>query len=237
MPRLPTVLLVEDDPAVGEAVAGLLSQRGFAPRWARTAGEAMALMDQDPADVVILDLGLPDRDGLELLDELRRDHRAPVLILTARSGSRDKVGGLERGADDYLVKPFDPEELVARIRALLRRAGRLPTAPLTLGPLVLDASQRLLRCQERQVALTGREVELLEALASVPGKVWTRSQLLDTVWGYDAEVDDRAVDTAVKRLRRKMAQVLPPDVREGDPRWPRIRTLYGVGYCLEGLRW
>jgi DNA-binding response OmpR family regulator len=240
------VLVVEDDPAVGEAVVALLQARGFAARLAPTGRQGLALLDEAAFDLCVLDIVLPDISGIEVLRELRRYHQLPVLLLTARGASRDKVEGLEAGADDYLVKPFDPGELVARLRALLRRSGKLTTEPLHLGACVLDPATRTLSLGEASVALTQREVELLETLASVPGKVWTRSQLLSAVWGYDSDVDDRTVDSTVKRLRRKIDDLGgaggEPDgggrePQGGDGGAFAIRTLYGVGYRLEGVRW
>jgi DNA-binding response OmpR family regulator len=235
--RRPDVLLVEDDPAVGEAIQFLLERNGFAVRWSRLGREAVEVMDAAPADVLILDLGLPDLSGLDVLREVRTYHRAPVLVLTARSASQDKVAGLDAGADDYLVKPFDAPELLARLRALLRRSGKLATQPVTLGAWELEPATRRLKAGSGASAeLTQREVELLETLASVPGKVWTRSQLLEAVWGYETDVDDRTVDSTVKRLRRKM-DVLAAQTAAGDRPAPVIRTLYGVGYRMDGLTW
>lgn len=242
--RRPDVLLVEDDPAVGEAVMGLLEQSAFAVRWTRFGREAVSQMDETPADVLVLDIGLPDMSGYDVLREIRRYHKAPVLLLTARSGSSDKVQGLDGGADDYIVKPFDPPELLARLRALLRRSGRLDTQPVPLGRWELDPATRTLKADARSVELTQREVELLETLASVPGKVWTRSQLLETVWGYESDVDERTVDSTVKRLRRKMDGLVPESESESEPQadtvkasHPVIHTLYGVGYRMDGLTW
>jgi DNA-binding response OmpR family regulator len=243
--RTVRVLLVEDDPAVGTAVRALLSDHGFEADLAPTGRAGLARLDDGAYDLVILDIVLPDLSGIEVLRELRRFHQVPVLMLTARSASTDKVNGLDAGADDYLVKPFDPPELVARLRALLRRAGKLTTDPVALGRCQLDPSTRMLSLDERSVELTAREVDLLETLASVPGKVWTRSQLVSSVWGYDAEVDDRTVDSVVKRLRRKLEHLVEDGDGAGeDPAGtpaaegvPAIRTLYGVGYRLDGIRW
>lgn len=235
--RRPDVLLVEDDPAVGEAVQFLLERNGFAVRWTRLGREAVEAMDAAPADVLILDLGLPDLSGLDVLREVRAYHRAPVLVLTARSASQDKVAGLDAGADDYLVKPFDAPELLARLRALLRRSGKLATQPIALGAWELEPATRRLKAGTGACAeLTQREVELLETLASVPGKVWTRSQLLEAVWGYETDVDDRTVDSTIKRLRRKM-DALASQTPTADRPPPVIRTLYGVGYRMDGLTW
>jgi DNA-binding response OmpR family regulator len=239
MQRATSVLLVEDDPAVGNAVTALLEAKQFQVRLAATGRAGLALVDEAGFDLVVLDIVLPDISGIAVLREMRRYHRVPVLLLTARSASHDKVEGLEAGADDYLVKPFDPAELVARLRALLRRSGKLSTDPLRLGAFVLDPGTRALVLGGREAILTQREVELLECLASVPGKVWTRSQLLSAVWGYDTEVDDRTVDSTVKRLRKKVEGLVEGaggGAGEGAE-VPAIRTLYGVGYRLEGVRW
>ncbi len=241
MQRTTQVLLVEDDPAVGGAVTALLESKQFSVRLATNGRAGLVAVDETGFDLVVLDIVLPDISGIEVLRELRRFHQVPVLLLTARSASRDKVEGLEAGADDYLVKPFDPAELVARLRALLRRSGKLATDPVRLGAAVLDPATRALTVGREQVVLTQREVELLECLASVPGKVWTRSQLLSAVWGYDTEVDDRTVDSTVKRLRKKIeglvevAGVTGGDGADGGV--PAIRTLYGVGYRLDGVNW
>ena len=241
--RTARVLLVEDDPAVGGAVKALLEATGFEADLAPTGRRGLALVDETAYDLAVLDIVLPDISGIDVLRDMRRFHRLPVLLLTARSSSRDKVDGLDAGADDYLVKPFDPAELVARLRALLRRSGKLDTEPRQIGAFRLDPSTRALSCGEASVVLTQREVDLLETLASVPGKVWTRSQLLSAVWGYDTDVDDRTVDSTVKRLRKKvecLAQEAGADAAgggDGAGTAPAVRTLYGVGYRLEGVRW
>jgi DNA-binding response OmpR family regulator len=238
--RATQVLLVEDDPAVGDAVTALLASKGFDVRLCADGRAGLRAIDESGFDLVVLDIVLPDISGIDVLREMRRFHQVPVLLLTARAGSRDKVQGLEAGADDYLVKPFDPAELVARLRALLRRSGKLATEPVRFGACILDPATRALSLGTAQTLLTQREVELLESLGSVPGKVWTRSQLLSAVWGYDTDVDDRTVDSTVKRLRRKMDALAsegcgPDGPDEGGV--PAIRTLYGVGYRLEGVHW
>lgn len=238
MQRATRVLLVEDDPAVADAVKVLLETRQFTVDVAATGHDGLGRVDDAAYDLCVLDIVLPDISGIEVLRELRRYHQVPVLLLTARSASRDKVAGLDAGADDYLVKPFDPAELVARLRALLRRSGRLATEPVPLGSCELDPATRMLRLGQAETALTQREVDLLESLASVPGKVWTRSQLLSAVWGYDADVDDRTVDSTVKRLRKKVEGLIQDaavDAEQGGVL--AIRTLYGVGYRLDGVRW
>lgn len=238
MHRSARVLLVEDDPAVGDAVTALLEGTGFEVQLCATGRGGLDAVDEGTSDLVVLDIVLPDISGIEVLRQLRRYHQLPVLLLTARSTSHDKVLGLEAGADDYLVKPFDPAELVARLRALLRRSGKLGTDPVRLGACVLDPGTRALSLGAAETALTQREVDLLESLASVPGKVWTRSQLLSAVWGYDSEVDDRTVDSTIKRLRKKL-EVLEAEAASTDAsaRAPAIRTLYGVGYRLDGVNW
>lgn len=175
-------------------------------------------------DALVLDLMLPGLSGLELLSELRSTSTVPVLIVTARDRTPDKVRGLRLGADDYLVKPFDPEELVARVDALLRRSGRLARPVATRGELVVDPVQYRACYQGRDLGLSPREVEILHLLVSAPNRTFTRQQLLDHVWGQAQTVDERAVDTAVTRLRRKLEQLVPVD--EGL----RVQTVWGVGY-------
>ena len=190
-------------------------------------GGLLALDDVEaaPPDVVVLDLGLPDIDGIEVVRRLRgAGHSMPVCILSARDEVTDRVGGLEAGADDYLVKPFALEELVARLRALLRRGG-----PATVGPLIeveelrIDPARREAWIGDRALVLTRREFDLLAALARHPGRVRSREQLLSTVWGYDFAVDSNVVDVFIGYLRRKLEA-------GGEPRL--IHTVRGVGFMV-----
>ncbi|MGH3739522.1 MAG: response regulator [Micromonosporaceae bacterium] len=219
------VLLVEDDASIREIVALTLQRAGLRVTTAVSGREGLLRAQRGTADLVILDVMLPELDGLEVCRELRRSSRVPVLMLTALTDLVDVVVGLESGADDYLRKPFEPAELVARVRALLRR-GTAPVEPsaIAVGGIVVDAGTHTVRKNGDPVALTATEFRLLYELARRPGQVFTRKMLLDLVWNYDYLGDSRLVDVAVQRLRSKV---------EDDPRHPRlIHTVRGVGYQL-----
>jgi DNA-binding response OmpR family regulator len=176
--------------------------------------------------LIVLDLGLPDLDGLDVARALRKESNVPIIMLTARGDESDKLVGLELGADDYLTKPFSPKELVARVRAVLRRTENLQSSPgrelIRTGDLTLDLPRMRVTLGQRQVELTPTEFELLAALAGQPGRIFTRAQLLDTVRGVAFESYERAIDAHIKNIRRKL---------EPEPREPRyILTIYGVGY-------
>ncbi len=220
-----TVLLVDDEPKILEVVRDYLADAGFT---VVTASDGQPALDQARAlvpDLVVLDLGLPALDGLDVARELRRRSAVPIIMLTARSGEVDRVLGLEIGADDYLVKPFSPRELVARVRAVLRRTdGRLSDdqAPVTVGDVVVDPSRRRVTVAGRTVELTATEFELVAHLARQPGRVFTRAQLLDVIHGIVVESYERAIDAHVKNIRRKL---------EPEPHRPRyVLTVHGVGY-------
>jgi two-component system, OmpR family, alkaline phosphatase synthesis response regulator PhoP len=187
---------------------------------------ALALARARRPDALVLDLGLPRVDGLDVIRAIRRDSRVPILILSARGDETDRVSGLELGADDYVTKPFSPRELVARVRAVLRRAEAAPLADerITAGDVELDLRRRRVTVAGRTVTLTPTEFELLATLAREPGRVWTRAQLLDAVHGFSLETYERAIDGHIRNLRRK----LEPD--EAAPRY--VRTVHGVGYAL-----
>ncbi len=232
-----TVLVVDDEPKILEVVRDYLADAGFS---VVTASDGQAALDQARAvapDLVVLDLGLPSLDGRPALDgldvarELRRRSPVPIIMLTARSDEVDRVLGLEIGADDYLVKPFSPRELVARVRAVLRRTDRRPSddgrstdgqAPVTVGKVVVDPSRRRVAVAGRAVELTATEFELVAHLARQPGRVFTRAQLLDVIHGIAVESYERAIDAHVKNIRRKL---------ESEPHRPRyVLTVHGVGY-------
>jgi two-component system, OmpR family, alkaline phosphatase synthesis response regulator PhoP len=221
-----TVLVVDDEPKIVDVVREYLEHAGFA---VRTAGDGPAALERARAlapDLIVLDLGLPGLDGLDVARQLRRSSRVPVIILTARGDEVDRIIGLELGADDYLVKPFSPRELVARVRAVLRRVDEHDTTaddePLVRGDLVVDPARRRVTVAGQPVELTPTEFDLLAHLARQPGRVFTRAQLLTAIHGVAVESYERAIDAHVKNLRRKL---------EPDPRHPRyVLTAHGIGY-------
>jgi DNA-binding response OmpR family regulator len=225
MPNMARVLVVDDEPRIVQLVRDYLERAGFAVSVARTGPEALMRARQDRPDLIVLDLGLPGLDGLEVTRRLRRDSGVPIIILTARDDETDKVVGLELGADDYVTKPFSPRELTARTRAVLRRhAGDVGADVIRAGGLVLDVPRLRAEVDGRTVPLTATEFHLLATLARQPGRVFTRSQLLDAIHGVAYESFERAIDAHVKNIRRKL---------EPDPRSPRyLLTVYGVGYRL-----
>ena len=220
-----TILIVDDEPKIVRLVADYLADAGFGVTTARTGDEALMRVRTQSPDLVVLDLGLPGLDGLDVTRALRRVGELPIIMLTARDDETDRIIGLELGADDYVTKPFSPRELVARVRAVLRRnAGAGEREQLRAGDLLLDVPRmRVLRADE-PIDLTATEFALLAALARQPGRVFTRSQLLDAIHGVAFEAYERAIDAHVKNIRRKL---------EPDPRTPRyLLTVYGVGYRL-----
>ncbi len=226
------ILLLEDDPAIAGTVAFALQREGFAVDHVLLVGAARSGVAAAPPALAILDVGLPDGSGLDLCREWRQSGRdalraLPVLMLTARAEELDRVVGLELGADDYLTKPFSPRELVARVRALLRRAALLPQAPAvsTAALFELDADGQRIRFAGQWLALTRLEFGLLRALLRAPGRIRSREALLDEVWGADGDATDRTVDTHVKTLRAKLRAVRP----ELEP----IATHRGMGYSLD----
>ena len=208
------LLLVEDDPMIGEAVRDLLRAEGYAVDWANDGDMADAALATQAYDLVLLDLGLPRRDGLAVLRDLRsRKDRTPVLIATARDGVAQRVQGLDAGADDYVLKPYDLEELLARIRALLRRAaGRVEPVYEHQGISVTPATREVL-VQGRPVSLSAREWAVLEALIARPGTVLSRQQLEDKLYGWGGEISSNAVEVYVHGLRKKLGAHLVLNVR------------------------
>ncbi len=214
------ILLVEDDGLLGDAVQAGLRQAGFAVEWVRDGATAELAASTEPFAAVVLDLGLPGRSGLEVLRELRRrGNRIPVLILTARDAVDDRIQGLDAGADDYAVKPFDLGELAARLRALTRRAAGLASPTLTLGNLVLDPAGRTVTADGVPVLLSAREFALLHALMRQAGKVLSRSQLEEHLYEWGQEVESNTVEVFIHHLRRKIGA-------------DHIRTIRGVGYLM-----
>ena len=226
------VLVVDDEQSLLTLVKGYLEREGFEVLTAQDGEAALALARQGKPDLVVLDLMLPGLDGVEVCRRLRQFSDAYVIMLTARSEEIDKIVGLSVGADDYVTKPFSPRELVARVKAMLRRPrggaaapAEEPGQPLRFGDLSLDlAGHRVLKTGV-EVALTPTEYRLLTTLASAPGRVFTREQLLEKVWGYDYFGDDHVVDVHVASLRRKLED------DPGQPRW--VRTVRGAGYRFE----
>jgi DNA-binding response OmpR family regulator len=219
-----TVLVVDDEPKIVQLAKAYLEQAGFAVVSASDGKEALAAARSSRPDLIVLDLGLPEIDGLDVARALRRDSTIPIVMLTGRGDEADKIAGLEIGADDYVTKPFSPKELVARIRAVLRRTERPPDSSdlVRAGEVTLDVSRMRVRVGDRAVELTPTEFQLLAALARAPGRIFTRAQLLDVVHGVAFESYERAIDAHVKNIRRKL---------EPDPRVPRyLLTVYGVGY-------
>jgi two-component system alkaline phosphatase synthesis response regulator PhoP len=222
------VLVVDDEPAIVEIVRDYLTDGGYRVSTAGSGDEALAQIRSIRPDLIVLDLGLPGLDGLDVTRTVRRTSGVPIIILTARSDETDRVVGLELGADDYLVKPFSPRELLARVRAVLRRSRASTEAsddrPLRAGELTIDRARRLATVDEQRVELTATEFDLLAQMAAAPGRVFTRGQLLETIHGVAADAGERAIDAHVKNIRRKI---------ETDPHRPRrLLTVHGVGYRL-----
>jgi two-component system KDP operon response regulator KdpE len=226
----PLILLVEDEAPTRHTLAEYLDRRGYEVHQAETGHEAMRQWDAHRADVVLLDLGLPDLDGVEVIRRIRREATTPIIILSARGDERDKIGGLEAGADDYLTKPFATDELNARIRAVLRRAGG-PDADasgcLRLGPIELDAVRREVTVAGEQVRLTPREYELLKVMMSSQGRVLTKARLLRAVWGLAYADESAYLHVYVNRLRRKLSAAAPAISLAG-----LIETEPGIGYRI-----
>ena len=219
-----TILVVDDESKIVDLARDYLEHAGFAVLTAADGRAGLALIRTRTPDLLVLDLGIPEPDGLDVIRAVRRDSNLPIVVLTARDDELDKLIGLELGADDYITKPFSPRELVARVKAVLRRMdrGEPPDDMIRAGDVVLDVARMRVDVSGQPVELTATEFELLATLARRPGRIFTRSQLLDAVRGESFESYERAIDTHVKNLRRKL---------EPDPRSPRyILTVYGVGY-------
>lgn len=218
-----TVLVVDDERNIIELVRLYLEQAGFAVVEARDGREALDRHERVDPDLIVLDLMLPGMDGMEVTREVRRRGETPILMLTARGEDIDRIVGLEVGADDYLTKPFNPREMVARVKAILRRADPAlrGARPMDVGDLRIDPRRREAYVTDRRLELRPREFELLAALARDPGVVWSRDDLLESVWGTDFPGETRTVDVHISELRRKLGDDGPP-----------IETVKGVGYRL-----
>jgi len=221
---MPTVLVVDDEPKIAQLARDYLEHAGFAVLTAGDGPSALQSARTRHPDLIVLDLGLPGLDGLEVMRSIRSSGTTPIVVLTARDTELDKLLGLELGADDYVTKPFSPRELVARVRAVLRRSERAvePAERIEVGELALDVPRLRTTVTGRSVELTATEFQLLATMAREPGRVFTRSQLLDAVHGVAFDSYERAIDAHIKNIRRKL---------EPDPARPRIvETVYGVGY-------
>ena len=224
------ILLVDDDRELTSLLKELLDMEGFNVLVAHDGEQALALLD-DSVDLLLLDVMMPKKNGIDTLKELRQTHQTPVIMLTARGSELDRVLGLELGADDYIIKPFDSKELVARVKAVLRRyqpakpaETSAPAAKIVEYPdLVINQTNYSVLYQGRPVDMPPKELELLYFLASSPNQVFTREQLLDHIWGYEYIGDTRTVDVHIKRLREKS---------KDHPAW-RLATVWGIGYKFE----
>ena len=223
-----SILVVEDEGSIASFVSLYLKNAGFTVRTAATGGDALASVRSETPTLIVLDLMLPDIDGIEVCRQIRATSDVPILMLTARDEDVDKIIGLEVGADDYMTKPFNPRELVARVKSILRRATsdrRLPeSAVIRHGDLVVDAGRREARVAGEEVQLAPKEFDLLWELLDHRGLVLTRDQLLERVWGYTFAGDTRTVDVHVRQLRRKLGDASP------------IVTVWGVGYKVSPAR-
>jgi len=225
-----TIALVDDDRNILTSVSMMLEAEGFAVRTYTDGAEALRGLTQNPVDLAILDIKMPRMDGMELLEKLRRSSDLPVIFLTSKDDEVDELMGLRMGADDYIKKPFSQRLLVERIRVLLRREalsreggnGRSGSDVLTRGDLVMDSARHMCTWKGQPLQLTVTEFLLLKALASRPGHVKNRDQLMDAAYGEHVYVDDRTIDSHIKRLRKKFKAI--------DPEFNQIETLYGVGY-------
>ncbi|HET7009861.1 MAG TPA: response regulator transcription factor [Anaerolineales bacterium] len=220
----PTILLVEDEVELVRVLRDYLERAGFRVQTASTGPEAVSQFQHHSPDLVLLDLNLPGMDGLDVARQMRRGTNVPIIMVTARVDEADRLVGLELGADDYVTKPFSPRELVARVRAVLRRSQETPAAPevIRAGEVTVDQTRHAVEIAGRRIDLTPTEFDLLATLARQPGRAFTRLQLLEATQGSAFEGYERTVDAHIKNLRAKI---------EPDPRHPRlVLTVFGVGY-------
>ncbi len=224
------ILVVDDEPKVCELLRAYLERSGYGVRCAGDGAIALQEAERRRPDLVLLDLNLPGMDGIEVCKALRQRSNVPIIMITARDEEADRVVGLELGADDYVTKPFSPREVVARVKAVLRRHNLSvdDRHPLTLGDLVVDPSRHEITYHGKQLHLTSREFAIIEYLARNPGHVYSRTQLLDHVFGIDFEGYERTIDAHIKNIRQKMLEAAPDD---STP----LTTVRGVGYKLESI--
>lgn len=214
------VLCVDDDPAIRDVLSIALERSGHETEMAGDGAEGLAKARSGRFDLIVLDVGLPEHDGLEVCRQVRRESDVPILVLTARSDEIDRIVGLEIGADDYVTKPFSPRELSARIAAILKRTQRGPNTEFRRGVLRIDVAQHVVEVSGERVSVTGREMNLLERLVARPDQVLSRYQLTDAIYGAGVGVSDRTVDSHLRNLRAKLRDAGCPDA---------IETLHGVG--------
>jgi two-component system, OmpR family, response regulator BaeR len=220
------ILIVEDERKLADLLRDYLSEAGYTVSWLDRGDRVVSRVKQDPPGLVLLDIMLPGTDGTEVCREIRKFSKIPILMITARVEEVDRIIGLELGADDYICKPFSPREVVARVKAVLRRAYSEPeTTRLAVGPISLDETSRRVSVDDEVLTLTPSEFGLLKIMMAHPGRVYSRSELLDKVQGYQFEGYDRTIDTHIKNIRKKIAEKLPGrDV---------IHTVYGIGYKFD----
>ncbi len=222
-----SILIVEDEPNIAEVVSLYLKRADYQVRVAKDGMTALSILEEHIPDLIIMDIMLPEVDGFAITRWLRERSNVPIIMLTARRDEIDRISGLELGADDYVVKPFSPQELVSRVRAVLRRAGQVAdesqqAEPVTAGDLTIDPLARTITLGEESLSLTAKEFDMLYLFATHPRQVFTRDQLLDRVWGEVEYIDPSTVTVHVRRLREKI---------ETDPSSPtRLVTVWGVGY-------
>ena len=227
------VLVIEDERPIADTVVYALEREGFAPRWCPTGEEGLAALAEAPPVLVIMDIGLPDRNGLDLCREIRQQSEIPIIFLSARNEELDRILGLELGGDDYVTKPFSPRELVARVRSVLRRhrsTGNVSQSPeentgRQIGPFEEDPEQMRIRFQGQNVDFSLYEYRLLSLLLSRPKKVFSREEILNRAWDEPEMTTDRTVDAHIKAIRKKLKEI--------DPGADPIRTVRGVGYAME----
>ncbi len=224
---MPNILICDDQDVIHDTLGAYLRAEGYTPLSAMDGEEALARLASEPVDLVVLDLMMPKLSGIEVCREVRKTSDVPIIMLTAKGEEIDRILGLELGADDYIVKPFSPREVVARIKAVLRRYNAADHQDgeevLSFGELTILPSRYEVRYNGELLTFTPKEVEVLHMLAKSPGQVFTREQILNEVWGYDFFGDTRVVDTQIKRIRQKMS----------DCSQCAIRSIYGVGYKFE----
>lgn len=221
-----TILIVEDEPAIAENIAFAVGTENMVPRVVATASEAWDILDGQPVDLIVLDVGLPDENGFDFCRRVRTTSNVPIIFLTARQAEIDRIVGLELGADDYVTKPFSPRELTARIRAILRRTGDRSPTPETGGTLFsIDQDRKAISYEGQPLDLSRYEFRMLELMIRHPGQVFSRDQLMDHAWEEPDASYDRTVDTHIKTLRAKLRKI--------NPQSDCLQTRRGWGYCLK----